>query len=272
MSFTAGYQSDIRLHAWQLEGSISPENIGGFGRATGTNDYVLNLDPPPLAYSEGMRLYVAFEDENEDAARINVNGLGNVPLKRLTGERLEELEPATLKPAFVYLLIYKEGDFILANISEERPENTGTRSLHKALQSVSAAAGETEQDIGPAYILPGGTLTGTQGLDIRLSGQVNIESPKTLRLRLGNAVLLSHTLDAPAVFSIEVSGSRLNADTFKGQALLLVSGNPPLVNLIDASGLSMDSSDLPIRLTAQGESPVPDGQVSRHTFSVTRTA
>ena len=270
MSFTGGYQSDIRLQATALEGTIPLENLPGtYGTATGLNDYTLHLDPAPTSYYDGMDLYVVFEEENEDAVRLDVNELGFIPVKKLLGTRLEELDPGELKAAFVHLLIYKEDEFILANqhIEPVLPRQ-GLRTLHKDLQTVSAAAGITEQDIGTAYSLPPGTLLDNESLDIRIDGGLVTESPKTMRVRMGTAILFFHTVNATAPFSIEISGSRLDADTFKGQALMLMDGEAPVVIPIEVTGLNMDGIAQAIRFTAQGESPTPDGQVSRFGFSV----
>lgn len=114
----SGYQSDIDLKDVNLVGDIPVENTaGGFGQTVGLgNDYVLNLDPPLTAYKAGLSLQVKFHQTNTDTASLNVNGLGNIAIKKIVNNTLQDLEAGDLSLDPIYDLKYDGVQFQMVTL------------------------------------------------------------------------------------------------------------------------------------------------------------
>ncbi|MFY9308547.1 MAG: hypothetical protein WAQ28_05780 [Bacteroidia bacterium] len=122
MSFIGGYQSDVNLNGINYVGDFPAEHLlGGYGIATGINGYVLTLNPPLSQYRDGQRLEVKFQNSNTGASLINVNGKGNVPIKKIVDNNLVDVDPNDLKANQEYILIYDGAVFQVVNLDDNSP-------------------------------------------------------------------------------------------------------------------------------------------------------
>lgn len=122
MSFIGGYQSDVNLNDIKYVGDFPAEHsLGGYGIATGTNGYILALNPPLSQYRDGQRLEVKFLNTNTGASLINVNGKGNIPIKKVVDNNLVDVEPNDLKANQQYILIYDGAVFQVVNLDDNSP-------------------------------------------------------------------------------------------------------------------------------------------------------
>lgn len=110
-----GYQSDIRFSFKDVQGEDNlpvQNSLGGYGVTTGANEnvYELALDPSlTRAYEAGLPLEVQFHATNTNAATLDIDEQGAVPLKKFNGETLIPLENGELKTYVVYKLVF-DGD------------------------------------------------------------------------------------------------------------------------------------------------------------------
>lgn len=72
------------------------------------NAYSVTVNPPPISYVDGMGLVITINEDSTGATKINVNGLGAVPIKKANGN-----DVTNLKANGVYTLRYSSGNFIL---------------------------------------------------------------------------------------------------------------------------------------------------------------
>lgn len=146
----AGYQSDITINEFNIEENFPIEqSLGGFGVTTGTQENVYELALTPKLtkpYEPGLQLQVRFHQVNTDAAVINVDGLGEVPLvkpfckeedvdgrshstKRKKAVKTTEvaslvpLEANELSPELHYILLYNGTSFQVVNICQPKAGN-----------------------------------------------------------------------------------------------------------------------------------------------------
>ncbi|PAE21958.1 hypothetical protein CHH80_03415 [Bacillus sp. 7504-2] len=83
----------------------------GFAATTGTsNNYTATLEPALSAYAEGVSLRIKIHEENTDVATINVNELGEVPIKKADGS---DVDSGQLKQDSVYTISFNGSNFIL---------------------------------------------------------------------------------------------------------------------------------------------------------------
>jgi hypothetical protein len=94
----AGHAIDLVKH---------PPYVVATGDASG---YIVTLDPAPTAYIEGMGLIVKIPATNTGAVPVNVNSLGNVPIKKPNGS---DVASGNLKAESIYAMRYSTGNFIL---------------------------------------------------------------------------------------------------------------------------------------------------------------
>ncbi len=122
MSFIGGYQSDVNLNDINYVGDFPADHaLGGYGVATGINGYVLTLNPPLSQYRDGQRLEVKFQNSNTGASLINVNGKGNIPIKKVVDNNLVDVEPNDLKANQQYILIFDGNVFQVVNLDDNSP-------------------------------------------------------------------------------------------------------------------------------------------------------
>lgn len=122
MSFIGGYQSDVNLNDVKYVGDFPAEHLlGGYGIATGTNGYILTLNPPLTQYRDGQKIEVKFQNTNTGASLINVNGKGNVPIKKVVDNNLVDVEPNDLKANQQYILMYDGTVFQVINLDDNSP-------------------------------------------------------------------------------------------------------------------------------------------------------
>lgn len=120
-----GYQSDtnLSLKDVDLEGNIPVENtLGGFAVSSGTaNNYLIELSTPLTQYKAGLSLQVKFHIANTTSlVRLNVDGLGFVPLKKVVDTELVDLAASDLGVAPIYDLRYDGASFqVVTGISSQ---------------------------------------------------------------------------------------------------------------------------------------------------------
>lgn len=128
MSFIGGYQSDTNLNDINYVGDFPIEHsLGGFGIATGVNDYLLDLTPNITDYREGLPLEVRFSQPNTANSTINVDGHGVKVIKKIASGALVNLEAGDLTSDKIYLLIYDGTFFQIANSSHLLKDATEAR-------------------------------------------------------------------------------------------------------------------------------------------------
>ena len=108
----SGYQSDVRLNIADIagDGNVPSENsLGGYGVTTAKEDnsYELKLEPSlTKTYRAGLPLHIRFHRGNTDAATLNIDGQGAVPIKKFNGGMLAALDSGDLKTDVVYTLVF----------------------------------------------------------------------------------------------------------------------------------------------------------------------
>jgi len=85
-------------------------------------NFTVTLDPPPKTYTDFMTLtlvpqMLGAETQNQGYVRINVNGLGFVPLYRNDGQ---ELRAADLRPGKPFIVAYYQGAFYVVGLSNSQ--------------------------------------------------------------------------------------------------------------------------------------------------------
>ena len=100
-----------------LVGDIPLENnIGGFGQTTGgTDNFILTLNTPISQYRVGMHLQVIFNHANTGVTTLNIDGQGVVPLKKIVGAALVDLDANDLNLTGVYDLVFDGTCFQVVN-------------------------------------------------------------------------------------------------------------------------------------------------------------
>lgn len=122
MSFIGGYQSNVNLNDINFVGDFPADHtLGGYGVATGTNGYALTLHPAILQYREGQKIEVKFLNANTGASYINVDGRGDVPIKKIVDNNLVDVEPNDLKVNQQYILMYDGLVFQVINLDDNSP-------------------------------------------------------------------------------------------------------------------------------------------------------
>lgn len=145
MSFIGGYQSDVNLNDINYVGDFPADHaLGGYGVATGINGYILTLNPPLSQYRDGQRLEVKFQNSNTGASLINVNGKGNIPIKKVVDNNLVDVDPNDLKANQQYILIYDGAVFQVVNLDDNSPLPMAT----EATPGVSERATQGELNAG----------------------------------------------------------------------------------------------------------------------------
>ena len=128
MGFIGGYQSNFNFNALQLVGDFPIDHLlGGYGVASGTDAYVLTLNPAIGGYRAGLPLEVKFTHPNTGPATINVDGKGPQTIKKITNGVLTDLAEGDLAIYKIYILIHDGTYFQVANLYESGslmfPEN-----------------------------------------------------------------------------------------------------------------------------------------------------
>lgn len=116
MSVIGGYQSDVNLQTIDFVGNFPLENnLGGYGKTTGTTDnFLLSLDPPISQYRIGMHFIINFNHPNSGPTTLNINGNGVKLLKKAVNGQLVNLDFADLNNRQLYHVIYDGGNFQVA--------------------------------------------------------------------------------------------------------------------------------------------------------------
>ena len=267
MSIIGGYQSDLNLQDVNFVGDFPVEHtIGGYGETTGAaNNYLIKLNPSITGYRKGLSLQVKFHAANTGGATINVDGNGARSLLKSSDGQLTSLQAGDIMVGAVYILIYNGTGFqVVAGLAL----NTGREFLYKshATFGVPVGAGTKEVVLDIPYTLKAGELKGKEGIKIRANGLFKAGNNKTLRLYLGNNLLISNTI-APAAagdFTLEAEMYRLTTKIVKGWAALHIHNRASEVKSIQTSSLNIDIVDTLIRLTGQSSVEQPS---SVNTFS-----
>lgn len=152
-----GYQSDI---SHDFQGDIPVEQtLGGFATTTGTaNLYVLELQTPLTQYREGLALRVKFHSANtHSAVLLNVDGLGDISLKKIVGSQRVNLETGDLGTAPIYDLTY-DGTFfqVLTGIGSATTASPNLNALIlKGFLDGSVYPAFPQGDRGDCYTISG---------------------------------------------------------------------------------------------------------------------
>lgn len=163
-----------------------------------------------------------------------------------------------------------DGQVLQSSATGARSWKEVNRRLSTSYLSWTIGAGTLEETIGTTYTLPAGTLTGTRSLEINISGVVLLTGgDKTLKVRMGNEVLFSHTLGTTLEggYAIRIFGGRFDSNIFKGVATLLLNGQPAVVQPVASTALDMDVADQSIAFTGQNAATFA-GSIVRQAFMV----
>lgn len=82
-----------------------PSTIVRIGVATGTDTYLATVDPPITAYSNFVFIGV-FDNANTGPSTINVNGLGDVIVRKNSNGSLVDLDALDIRSGVMYMLVY----------------------------------------------------------------------------------------------------------------------------------------------------------------------
>lgn len=241
-----------------LSNSSIPYNI-----TTGSaNTYAVTLDPAPTTYTDGMAIAVKINVENTGSSTINVNGLGNIPIKKSNGN---DVASGFLKANTPYTLRYNGTNFILQG------EGGSGNALASDLLSGKTASTDAGDIVGTIPIIVGGNtiIPGTSNQtaisagnyvasDITVSGDPNLVSSNIISGASifgvnGTASTGTNTSDATATASQILSGQTAYISTGK------VTGSMP--NKVgSASIITPSTSDIAITQGYYGGA-LADGKV-----------
>jgi hypothetical protein len=84
-------------------------NSGYFAEAVGPNNYTTVGSLPISQYSLGLTVIVQFTATNTGPSTININGIGNVPLKKNGGT--SDLQSTDIIQGGIYELVYDGTNF-----------------------------------------------------------------------------------------------------------------------------------------------------------------
>jgi len=116
MSLLGGYQSNINLNNLNFVGDFPVNHsLGGFGTATGIDNYSISLNTLLSNYRQGLLILVMFQETNTGPVTVNVSGRGARALKKVTPGGLQDLATGEISALNVYLLVYDGIHFQLAN-------------------------------------------------------------------------------------------------------------------------------------------------------------
>jgi len=199
--------------------------------------------------------------------------------------------PAVMAPYIANLLTQKEGamgnpaidgNVLQSTAAGVRSWTPINRKLFANYNTFELAPNSRETNLGSTYTLPAGTLIGSASLQIQIGGELLNQSGKiTLQVYLGNKVIFTHETDQIGSWNIQIIGGRINTNTFKGQAMLLFSGENPIVYPIDTSrstsvsniriavtDLALDTEPQEIRVTYQNPVVGVVTQIKRTNFLI----
>ena len=92
--------------------------------------YAVTLTPPLTTYEPGVGLLIRPNNGNSGAVTINVNGLGPLPLRKLSDGSLVNLEPADLRANRLYPIACDGGVFqLVGGSSGISPGSVGTAQI-----------------------------------------------------------------------------------------------------------------------------------------------
>lgn len=114
----SGYESDIDLNDVNFVGDFPLQNnVGDYGVATGTNDYLLVLDPPLTSLRIGMELKVAFQNPNTTIGTLDTNGTGAKPLKKMVAGVKTDIAAGNLSNK-ICIILWDGVDYVITNIND----------------------------------------------------------------------------------------------------------------------------------------------------------
>ena len=146
------------------------------------NEYRLDLDPPLIAYKDGVTVVFKPTRDSQGPASLNVNGLGTVPIRKIIGATLVNTEAGDLQADQVFQATYVNGFFQLLNREAPPPQPTGG-----------------------AELITSGSLVGTGLIDIR-------SIPQDYSMLMFHATGIRHARSAGDAFVIR--GSNDNGVSF----------------------------------------------------------
>mgnify|MGYP000848403125 FL=1 len=127
------------------------DRTSAYGVATGTNSYIVNVEPAPTTYYEGMCISVKIPNQNTGTSTLNVNGLGAKSIKKQNGNNVSA---GNLKAGIIYTMRYNGINFILQG---EGGEGTAI---------------ENDVRLGKTFTNDKGTFTGSLNLNNMVSSNI----------------------------------------------------------------------------------------------------
>ena len=146
------------------------------------NEYRLDLDPPLIAYKDGVTVVFKPTRDSQGPASLNVNGLGTIPIRKIIGATLVNTEAGDLQANQVFQATYVNGFFQLLNRESPPPQPTGG-----------------------AELISSGSLVGTGILDIT-------SIPQDYSMLMFHATGVRHVRDAGE--ALVIRGSNNNGASF----------------------------------------------------------
>lgn len=161
--------------------------------ASGTDNYVVTLDPPVTSYTAGLFLHFSPNTNNTGVATINLNGVGSNIIKK--GDGTVDLEDDDLVADNIYLLVYNGSNFVL--VSGGSAGGSGTANLI----TISGENGEA--------------FTVKKGQPVKLFGS---GSPPVFKLAQANDIanacfgIAATDVATGATFNVILLGALINSD------------------------------------------------------------
>lgn len=127
-----GYESDINLNNVPLIGDFPVKhNIGGFGIATGINNYEVHLNTPITSYRQGLHIIVIFQSPNSGPCNLKVDSAPIAEIKKIVDGEMVDLSAGDILSNIPYPLVYNEQILLLQSPSSLN------KSIPQATEAVS---------------------------------------------------------------------------------------------------------------------------------------
>lgn len=192
---------------WTVDDLTSSQLLTVYGGVdTGiANAYVITIDLPQSAYTDGTFIIFIPSNTNTSTSTINVNGLGPVPIINADGS---VLSPGELVDNVAAQIIYQGGSFVLLNptVSNE----TGSFNMTAVDLSGTPTVSVKYARFGRLVILNVPTFTGTSsGTNNRLTGlPTNLQTGVGATIvRVGGADATDNGVVTPGAGSITIAAT-----------------------------------------------------------------
>lgn len=239
------------------------ETIGNFqgaieiaATASGTNTYTATITPAITSYVAKQRFYITFTNANTGASTLNLNGLGNISIRK--NGPSTALVSGDISAGQVLLLVYDGGEFqIIGGVG------SGGSSTYSTLTDVSISSiadaqlsqYRTSDSKWHNFTLSGDITISNAGVSAIGSGKVTNSmlagSIAYSKLSLTGAILNSDLAGSIAYSKLSLTGSIVNADISGSAAIayskLALTGailNADLAGSITPGKLTLNSAQI----------------------------